>query len=278
MGLGKKSFCLKRDWIRGLIYSYAGPEAKTLLGTPSDLDRCSINIHHHNMHTQKRERLYRNIYRVFAVVLACSALLMFFINVAPFGVGVFFKGGDMIVSITRALSEPGALVMKDGAISGQAELLTVADVLRQDGELYYSVAELSNPIRAREASREVVLQVPIIGYLVHALSHPVGVLALIGIPLFTFALDAVAVAWAGSARATLAQRVVHMRRKREARRARKEEERRRAYALLEEESEDIAEVTPEETPTPKVEPVNGPVMHGMTIRLTRPNRYGMNMR
>jgi hypothetical protein len=42
---GKEFICLKRDWIRGLIYSYARPEPKTLLGTRSDLDSCIDSNH-----------------------------------------------------------------------------------------------------------------------------------------------------------------------------------------------------------------------------------------
>ena len=227
----------------------------------------------------KRERVYRNVYRVFAGVLACSAVLMFFMNVSPFGFGVSWSDGSLVFTHTRALAEVGDVVTKSGALSGQADILTVQDVARQDGELYYTVAGLASPVKAREAGNVVVFTIPLIGYWVRALSHPIGVLALIGIPLFTFALDVVAVAWAGNVR-TRATRYLASLRKERAMRRRERERERLAY---EEEGEQEYEF---ELPAPQplyreeqpVRPVvhNAPITHGMTIRLTRPQRYGMN--
>jgi len=71
------------------------------------------------MKRAQQERLYRNVYRVFAVILGVSAILLFFMTSAPFGVGVSWSGHELVVTNATALSEKGAVVGKTGTLVGQ---------------------------------------------------------------------------------------------------------------------------------------------------------------
>jgi len=134
-------------------------------------------------------------------------------------------------------------------------------------------------IPAREARQSLLASVPAMGFWARTLSHPIGVLALIGIPLLTFALDVVLVAWMGSTQRV--QGMMHSFRTRSAsRKERKALAREEELAFEREEAEREERLSAqvayrEEAPQRPVR--NAPETYGMTIRLTRPQRYGMNL-
>jgi hypothetical protein len=213
-----------------------------------------------------------------------SAILLFFMTIAPFGVGVSWSGHELVVTNATALSEKGAVVGKTGTLVGQVELFTVTEVFREGGELTYRAVPTTGgetvSIPAREARQSLLASVPALGFWARTLSHPIGVLALIGIPLLTFALDVVLVAWMGGAR-TRVRGVMHAYRVRSA--SRKE---RKARALEEERALEQEEFKHEERLATQVayreeasqRPArNTPETYGMTIKLARPQRYGMNL-
>lgn len=232
----------------------------------------------------QRERMYRNVYRVFAGVLAVSAVMAFFMNIGLFGISISWSGHELVITHVATLSEAGAVVGRGGVLAGQIELYTVAEVFRQDAELSYRATALLGGeevvIPAREAQQTLVASIPTLGYWAYALGHPIGMLALIGIPLSTFVLDIMVVAWVGGVRS----RVLNIRRALHERRiVRKEQKMLARTRALENEQEEAAyeerlvtrPVYREEVPIrPNARHV--PETYGMTIRLTRPQRYSMN--
>lgn len=268
-------FASKRDWIRGLIFSYARPEAGTLSGTPSDLDSC---IAQYNMTYATRESILRYVYLALACVFAVSlALLIAMKGALPFNTSVSYS--DLSLVLTRAHAEPaiGKSIARAGAHEGQVELYSVLESYREGGELYYRATPVSggaNPevLQARNAQHVVLLSLPLLGVWVRMLNHPLGALALLGIPLLAFALNLLANMMGSNTLRSLRTLFAQL----EARR----EERARARRAVREEQEEEETGDYVSVPDGAVtmyenrDERQAPEQFGMTVHL-RPRRYSM---
>jgi len=188
-------FALKRDWIRGLIFSYAGPDPRLFPGAlgPRQLD---VSITMTRLHT-----LYRVLYASFAGVCAVSLVLLAGMHATlPFSLVVGAEKGTLVVAHTVAqVPKSAALVAgRHGATQGALQTYVFEEAIRKDGVLYYRAsagkdarAEL---IAARELPYELLVAIPLLGVWVQALTHPIGLMALVGVPFTMFALDLILLA------------------------------------------------------------------------------------
>lgn len=218
---------------------------------------------------ETQERFFKYVYLAFGFVFVTSLLVLAFMKgIAPFNLTLSWSGSSMV--LTQYQTEPavGKRVAEAGSLEGQVALYRVQEAYRQGGELYYNASALvgepgSEVLLARDAQRVVIASIPVLGLWVRALGHPIGALALLGIPLLTFALDLLLASSAlvsFQALRTAFRDMMHR------------AEHRRMARRMEEESEQEEYDEPNTTMYPEPE---APQNFGMTIHLSRPRRYSI---
>lgn len=225
-----------------------------------------------------RASIIRYVYLALACVFAVSlALLIAMKGALPFNVSVSYS--DLSLVLTRAHAEPaiGKSIARAGTREGQVELYSVLESYREGGELYYRATPVSGGaepevLQARNAQHVVLLSVPFAGVWVRMLNHPLGALALLGVPLLAFALNLLANVLGSNTLRSLRTLFARLEARRE------ERTRVRRELLEEEETEETDEY--EYVPTSAVTAYEerdarpAPEQFGMTIHL-RPRHYSV---
>lgn len=143
--------------------------------------------------------LFQYLYVGLLVLCAVSVVLWTgMTGVAPFGVRVAYTdGGAMVISRATALPFEGfeGVFHTDATASGaQVTLARIDGAMRKDGALVYYTSESNGVIRdvypAKAFQGNALLSLPIAGYLVAVLTHPVGLMACIGTPLVMLLVNA----------------------------------------------------------------------------------------
>lgn len=219
------------------------------------------------------------MYLAFGVVFVVSLVLLALVKgVSPFGVRASWDSTSLVLTHAETNAAAGDRVARMGSREGEVTLYSVLDTSRKDGELYYRTTPVGGSgeetIQARNAHHVVVAVVPVLGLWVRALGHPIGALALLGIPLLTFAFDLIlSVSWVTFAR-TFRILIRRIARRRAARRMARTVAAAQREAEIEEEDvyeEAYEEIAPPTYTGPRTTPQN----FGMTIHLSRPRRYSM---
>jgi len=130
-------------------------------------------------------------------VMIASLLLMLFVQgMLPFGAGASWS--DQGLGTAFVLTQPDSTVAVGQRVVGQAEvqgkvhIYSVEDVTRQNGALQYHVSNGGAEVElmpAQELGRSVVMTLPFMGVWVRVLQSGLGVLTLIGLPLFMFLIN-----------------------------------------------------------------------------------------
>jgi len=134
-------------------------------------------------------------------IFGVSVVLMMLVQgSAPFGLVAEWSaqgyGTSFVLTHSEMKASIGDRVVGHSQRAGEVTMYTVEEVLRRNGELYYRVSDpmgvtggalISLP--ARELNRSAVLTVPFFGAWVRALDHPVGMMALLGLPLLMFVFN-----------------------------------------------------------------------------------------
>jgi hypothetical protein len=194
---GKEFVCFKRDWIRGLIFSYAGSDPRLFLGT--------IGPRLLNVRPRPTRRMYdatfHHIYNIFMAVFGVSLVLaVLSFGLAPFDLTAAWSsqgaGTSLVLMRTDVAAGVGDTVVGPSGPAGGVTMYTVKEVLRREGALQYRVADPSGVVggalltlSASELRRDVVLSVPFLGAWVMALDHPIGMMALLGLPLLMYVFN-----------------------------------------------------------------------------------------
>ena len=227
-----------------------------------------------------QEKIFGYVYVVLGVVFVVSLVMLAFgKGMAPFNTHFAWSGGSLVLTQYQAEpAEAGTSVARAGAREGEVTMYSVLETYRKDGELYYRTTPVNGSseevVVARTAPHVVLMAIPALGFWVRALGHPIGALALLGIPLLTFALDLLLAASASGAFRTARIATIRLMRRRKARRAAQARARAEAEAVLTQ--EDVYEEAYEEmATTPYTGPRTTPQNFGMTIHLSRPRRYSM---
>jgi len=119
-------------------------------------------------------------------------------GVAPFGVRMAYTdGGAMVISRATALPLEGfeGVFHADATASGaHVTLARIDGAMRREGALVYYTSESNGVIRdvypAKSFQGNALLSLPLAGYLVAMLTHPVGLMACVGTPLVMFLVNA----------------------------------------------------------------------------------------
>ncbi len=127
------------------------------------------------------------------------ALALFTAGMVPFGISVAWGEGGvsapLIFARHEARANVGDNVLASFGAGSATEQYTVQRVVRKNGATYYQVFPESGSLadvtllRAGEYGRVIVGTVPFLGIFARAVSHPIGLLALIGLPVFMFLIN-----------------------------------------------------------------------------------------
>lgn len=138
------------------------------------------------------------------VLIASSVLLVFVYQVNPFNITASWSdygaGTSLVFSYPNATASAGERVAGLTSLQGEVHLATVEEAVRRSGSLYYRVSDPAGAtaeglvtVPARELGNTVAMTVPLLGAWVRTLNHPIGILALVGLPLFMLFLDVLGV-------------------------------------------------------------------------------------
>jgi hypothetical protein len=141
------------------------------------------------------KKIYSYIYTIAMWVFGVSLVSLVFVQGAlPFGMKAVWSeqglGSSLVLVRPSTSAHIGQRVAGASATEGQVTLYTVQEVLRREGSLQYRVSDAEvtmNEVRtmsAGELHMSAMVTVPFFGIWVKVLRAPVGVLTLIGLPLF----------------------------------------------------------------------------------------------
>ncbi len=147
-----------------------------------------------------RSDIYRYVYAAFTVLfIVALAVLAGMRGYLPYGVS-FVSGGESLFTsflVVRPVSmEPtlGAVVGRHGEVGYAVQPYILMETRRSNGALQYVVQPIGSEshttatLMAREFGSQVVLSIPMLGAVVRALAHPIGLMGLFGVPLVMFFL------------------------------------------------------------------------------------------
>lgn len=129
------------------------------------------------------------------VFVLSGALFLLQQGAVPFGVrGVWVdEGVGHTLAVTVPVSDVvvGERVAFWGERVGGVQLATIAESARVDGMRFYRPqdGEWALAYAARQLQGEVLFTLPVLGFVVHALTHTLGVLFLLGAPLIMLVVD-----------------------------------------------------------------------------------------
>lgn len=146
------------------------------------------------------EHIAKKIYHVAMFVFWPSVALMFLVaGLVPFGVSVAWGEGGVNAPLIFAKHETkasvGDSVLATFGGGSTAVLYTVQRVVKKNGATYYQVFPESGSIadvtliRAGEYGRVALGAVPFFGVWAQAVSHPIGVMAFVGLPALMFLIN-----------------------------------------------------------------------------------------
>jgi hypothetical protein len=188
-------FALKRDWIRGLIFSNARSDLKLFSGTigPRLLDVRSQSSTRKKT-AMKHKPLSEKIYNVsIGVMIASFVMFLFVTGSVPFNLSVGWSdngfGSSLVLLQNDATVELGKTVAGVADVQGKVNMYTVRDTLRREGVLYYQIDRGDRLIQAGNYTYGVLGSVPVVGIWPQTLNHPIGLMALIGAPLVMFVIN-----------------------------------------------------------------------------------------
>src|SRR3989339_979625 len=145
-----------------------------------------------------KETLFTYVYRSAIGVMLASALLVLFVqNTAPFGLSTSWSeegfGSSLVVTRPLGTAVVGSSVVRSAELKNEVSVYTVAEVLRRDGTMYYQLTDASTPdtltVPAVELGRTALVSVPLIGVFVQMLSHTIGAMTLMGLPLLMLGIN-----------------------------------------------------------------------------------------
>jgi hypothetical protein len=126
-----------------------------------------------------------------------STFLVFIHGVAPFGFRALWvdEGAGHRMVLSAPLKQPVLpgvhVAFWSNGTQGAVQLATIEEMARVDGMAFYRPAggEWQLKYAASRTQGEVVMTVPLLGYIVRALLHPLGLMALVGAPFVMFVVD-----------------------------------------------------------------------------------------
>lgn len=138
-----------------------------------------------------KENIFKNIYVVFMGVLAVSLLMLLgMYDMTPFNLSIAWSGaGTLTMARYETVATAGDRVVGNGDVAGKVNAYRAENVFRKEGTLYYQVVDDSvKPMRtmtvpANKYNRVSVASIPLLGVWVRALGYPIGIMALVGVPL-----------------------------------------------------------------------------------------------
>jgi hypothetical protein len=144
---------------------------------------------------------FQHIYNIFMAILAVSLVLAVLVfGVAPFDLTAGWSsqgaGSSLVLMQPDVDATIGETVVGPSGISDAVTMYTVEEVLRREGVLQYRVSDPTGiagetlvTLPASELRRDVILSVPFLGAWVMALNHPIGMMALLGLPLLMYVFN-----------------------------------------------------------------------------------------
>ena len=144
--------------------------------------------------------IYRYMFIAFAALFVVAVIV--FVGMRgymPYGIA-FVSGGEGFNSafliVRPATTEPalGTVVGRYSDVAYAVQPYVLTDTRRTNGALQYVVQPIGSgehttaTLLAREFGYQVLVSIPLLGSLVRALTHPIGVMGLLGVPVLMFLL------------------------------------------------------------------------------------------
>lgn len=131
------------------------------------------------------------------VLVLSSALMLFVSGTAPYGLSASWSaesfGSSLVFTRSDATATIGQKVAGSAGLQGKVSMFTVEEILRREGMVYYRVSDFQNSdlatLPASQLGKAVVLDIPFMGVFARMLSNLLGVMTLIGLPLFMLLIN-----------------------------------------------------------------------------------------
>ena len=146
--------------------------------------------------------IYRYVFIAFVALFILAATVFAGMRgYMPYGIA-FVSGGESLNSalliVRPATMEPvpGTVVGRYSEVAYAVQPYVLTDTRRTNGALQYVVQPIGSgehttaTLLAREFGHQVLASIPLLGGLVRALVHPIGLMGLLGVPVLMFLLYA----------------------------------------------------------------------------------------